>query len=315
MDGFEYYEFILCYIDDLLTISEDATRILQGVQATFKFKDNKIEKPDVYLGAQLDNMIVDRIEGWTMSSNKYVKAAVDNIEETLLKSNQCLPTKCRTPLTSGYQPEMDTLPELKQDGLQWYQEMIRILWWMVELGWVDVLLETALMSTHLAMPRWGHLEQLHHMFGYLKANPKWKLFFEPQHPNIDKRAFKEYDWYDFYTDAKERIPSDMLVPHGHSVSMHCFVDSNHAGDKVTQRSQTGILIFINQAPIMWHSKRQNMVEMSTFGSEFIAVKWQWNRLRPLDTSSICLGSLWRDLQIYSQTTRLCLRSLQSQILH
>ena len=59
---------------------------------------------------------------------------------------------------------------------------------------------------------------------------------------------------------------------GKSVSTHCFVDSDHAGDKVTRRSQTGILIFINRAPIIWYSKRQNTVETSTFGSEFIAMK-------------------------------------------
>ena len=56
------------------------------------------------------------------------------------------------------------------------------------------------------------------------------------------------------------------------VSTHCFVDSDHAGDKVTRRSQTGILIFVNRAPILWYSKRQNTVETSTFGSEFIAMK-------------------------------------------
>ena len=53
------------------------------------------------------------------------------------------------------------------------------------------------MSTHLALPRRAHLEQLHHIFGYLKMNPKSKLFFDPQHPNIDERAFKEHDWYEF----------------------------------------------------------------------------------------------------------------------
>jgi hypothetical protein len=31
------------------------------------------------------------------------------------------------------------------------------------------------------------------------------------------------------------------------------------------------LIFINRAPIIWYSKRQNTVEMSTFGSEFVAL--------------------------------------------
>ena len=35
----EYYEYILCYVDDLLRISEDTTKVLQGVQAVFKFKE------------------------------------------------------------------------------------------------------------------------------------------------------------------------------------------------------------------------------------------------------------------------------------
>ena len=34
----------------------------------------------------------------------------------------------------------------------------------------------------------------------------------------------------------------------------------------------GILIFVNKAPITWYSKRQNTVETSTFGSEFVAAK-------------------------------------------
>ena len=103
-------------------------------------------------------------------------------------------------------------------------------------------------------------------------NPKRKLFFDPQYPNIDERAFKEHDWYEFYRDAKERLPNNSPKPRGNMVLTHCFVDSDHAGDKVTRRSQTGILIFVNWAPILWYSKRQNTVEMSTFGGEFIAMK-------------------------------------------
>ena len=128
------------------------------------------------------------------------------------------------------------------------------------------------MSTHLALPRQWHLDQQYHIFGYLKANPKCNLFFDPQHPKVDERAFKEYDWYDFYQDAKERLLSDMPPPHGRLVLTHCFVDSDHTGDKVTCRLQTGILIFLNRAPIIWYSKRQNTVETSTFGNEFIAMK-------------------------------------------
>ena len=152
-DGFEFYEYILCYVDNLLAISHDAQKVLKSVQDTFKFKDDKIDKPDVYLGAQLDKMSVDSFEGWTMSSEKYVKLAIENIEQTLAETNEHLPTKCRTPLSSGYRPDLDTSPELKTEGLQRYQELVSILRWAVQLGRVDILLETSLMSTHLALPR------------------------------------------------------------------------------------------------------------------------------------------------------------------
>ena len=51
-----------------------------------------------------------------------------------------------------------------------------------------------------------------------------------------------------------------------------FVDASHAANKVTRRSHSGYIIFVNRAPVMWYSKRQNTVESSTFSSEFIALK-------------------------------------------
>ena len=142
VNGEEYYEYILCYVDDLLAISADVTKVLQGIQAVFKFKDDKIVRPEVYLGAQLDTMMIDGFDGWTMLSQKYVNAAIDNVEEVLGRTNQRLPTKCGIPLKSGYRPELDTNQELKHDGLQRYQELIGMLRWAVELGRVDILLET-----------------------------------------------------------------------------------------------------------------------------------------------------------------------------
>ena len=60
----------------------------------------------------------------------------------------------------------------------------------------------------------------------------------------------------------------MLKPRVNIMTTHCFVDANHAADKVTGLSQTVILIFLNRAPILWFRKIQNSVESSTLGSEF-----------------------------------------------
>ena len=89
---------------------------------------------------------------------------------------------------------------------------------------------------------------------------------------IYEDRLQQFDWEDFYPDACEPIPLDIPIPRGKSVSTHCFVEANHAVEKTTRRSMTGILIFCNRAPIICHSNRQNGVETSTFGSEFTSMK-------------------------------------------
>jgi hypothetical protein len=272
-NGFKYWEYILCYVDDVLCISHKPDKVLQGIASKFKLKDDKMAEPDVYLGAEISKM--DNEQGhecWAMSSDKYCAAMVKNVEDVLQKKGLRLPSKCTTPLQSGYKPELDCTGELKAEGLQWYQEMIGSLRWAIELGRVDILLEVSIMSKHLAMPREGHLEQVLHIMGYIKQHKKLRLMFDCGYPKVDERWFKEYDWFDFYRDAKEAIPPNMPEARGHSVIITCFVDANHAGNVIDRKSQTGILIFLNKAPIHWYSKRQATVETSTFGAEFCAMR-------------------------------------------
>ena len=57
-DGFQYYEMVLCYVDDVLCISYDLMKTMKGIQSTFKLKDDEINEPKDYLGATLENMIL-----------------------------------------------------------------------------------------------------------------------------------------------------------------------------------------------------------------------------------------------------------------
>ena len=79
------------------------------VQAIFKLKEDKIEPPDMYLGATLSVLEDDGVQGWCMTSDKYVKAAVENVEQELARVNQWLPSRCKTLMTVGYCPERDVL--------------------------------------------------------------------------------------------------------------------------------------------------------------------------------------------------------------
>ena len=61
----------------------------------------------------------------------------------------------------------------------------------------------------------------------------------------------------------------------------CFLDADHAGDMVTRHSHTGILIYLNHAPISWHSKKQNSVKTSMFRLEFMALKAAIEQIKAL----------------------------------
>ena len=158
-----------------------------------------------------------------------------------------------------------------------FQELIGIIHWAVEIGRVDILTELSMLSTYQASPREGHLEQIHHIFAFLKKNPKLILYFDPQQPMIKASLFTGDDrdvFLDQYYDAEEQLPDEHLCPKplGVSVSMTAYVVSSHAANKVTRMSHTGFILFLNRAPITWFSKQQNTVEVSIFSSKFLAMR-------------------------------------------
>ena len=64
----------------------------------------------------------------------------------------------------------------------------------------------------------------------------------------------------------------MLEPLGKECTITCYVDADHARDKVTCRSVTGILLLVNNTPLIWYTKRQRIAETSTYGSELVAAR-------------------------------------------
>ena len=126
------------------------------------------------------------------------------------------------------------------------------------------------MAAFAASPRKGHLEAVYHIFAYLKRHDRSRLVFDASYPNNVEEKLP--DWTEFYKYAKEEIPKDIPEPLGNPVEMTAYMDSNHAGDKVSRRSQTGVLIFLNRSPIIWHNMKQSSIETSSFGSEFSAMK-------------------------------------------
>ena len=277
-DGTKYYELALIYVDDILVVSENPKPVMLQISEKFPIKEDSIKTPEIYLGAQVyKHPLPHGKQAWAMSSEKYVKNAVNTVQNMFKDdgNGQHLKTTAKTALPPTYRPELDSSGELSGELVSRYRQLVGILRWAVELGRLDIYIEVALLSQYLACPREGHLEALYHIFAYLRMRPVTKLVLDPTTVSLDEDAFHNPDigtWREFYGDVEELMPAGAPEPRGKSVHIACFVDSDHAGNKVTRRSHTGIIIFVQNSPIIWYSKKQNTVESSSFGSEFVAMR-------------------------------------------
>ena len=175
----------------------------------------------------------------------------------------------------SYKPELDVSIECSEAQTSFYQSVIGVLRWIIELGRRDICYEVSALSRYLASPRTGHLAQALHIFKYLEIHNSNDLAFDPLYHTITSdldtssmtKAMK-----DLYVYAEGSLPLNAPESRGLPVQLICFIDSDHAGDVKTRRSQTGILLYENSAPLIWYSKKQNTVESSTFGVEFVALR-------------------------------------------
>ncbi len=148
--------------------------------------------------------------------------------------------------------------------------LIGVLRWMVELGRVDICVEVSLLSSHMTLPREGHLLQLYPVFAYLMSyRNNSEIVFDPSAPEIDRSLFMRQDWAaTAYGDGlKEELPANMPESIGQGFIMSGYIDSDHADDVATRRSRTGFLVFLNSALIFWMSKKQTSIETISYGSE------------------------------------------------
>jgi hypothetical protein len=194
-DGTKYWQYILRYVDDILAICENPKETMDSLKSRYTLKDGSVKEPKVYLGARVKKWYIaesdDRAKArWVMSSEIYVKQAIHDVETELKQTDQILLTKVTTPISNGYQPELDQSNKLDPRHASYYQGVIGVLhWWACELGRIDILVAVSMLLRYLVAPREGHLQQVIHIFGYMKAHNKSRLVFDDSEPLFDPAKF------------------------------------------------------------------------------------------------------------------------------
>ena len=79
-------------------------------------------------------------------------------------------------------------------------------------------------------------------------------------------------WREFYMEAIEALPHGMPEALVKYVQIICYVDANQAGNLLNRRSHSRILIYVNNTPVIWYSKRQNMVETLSFSLQSVELR-------------------------------------------
>ncbi len=252
-DNVHYYAYILCYVDDILWIHHDPMSVMSEINVYLPLKPSSVGDPDIYLGTKLkQTQLPNGVMAWGLSPSKYVVQAGENCQVHLtdkLNGKYSLPTRADNPFPVDYDPSTDLSDILDTDCFSFYQHLIGVMRWMVELGRINVATDVSMLSSYLACPRKGHLENALHVMGYLQLKHNSQLIFDPTYPDIDQTAFPSFKWTEFYGNVEEAIPPDLPPPLGKDIELHMMVDSDHAGEKRTRCSCTGFIILCNLAPM------------------------------------------------------------------
>ena len=129
-DGSECHECVLCHVDDILAVGTDPRLALEGSKGgTVKFENDKIETPEMHLGAKLQNKSTDGLPCWAVTSEECVEAAVETAKALIAKSNLkwSITKGAGTPMNITFVPEPDDSAKLGPKDITLCQEMIAML--------------------------------------------------------------------------------------------------------------------------------------------------------------------------------------------
>jgi hypothetical protein len=95
---FFYWEYALCYVDDILVLSHQPNIVMDAVAQHVTLKPRSVKPPDSYLGANVFQVTIHdgnqdspMKKVWARSATEYVKRAIQAVERELSLKDAYLP--------------------------------------------------------------------------------------------------------------------------------------------------------------------------------------------------------------------------------
>jgi len=103
-DGFEYYEMLLVYVDDILVIAFDPKLTMDAIGKLYRLKEGSVGPPEQYLGANIKRVqLPNGTMAWRIGADEYVNNALVTVKATLESEGMKLKKgKASKPLPNGW---------------------------------------------------------------------------------------------------------------------------------------------------------------------------------------------------------------------
>jgi hypothetical protein len=61
-DSSKFYEYVLCYVDDILVASSNPQAVMDAIARTYTLKAGCVKEPELYLGAEVKKWYIEGSE-------------------------------------------------------------------------------------------------------------------------------------------------------------------------------------------------------------------------------------------------------------
>ena len=201
-----HYDYIVCWVDDAIIISDTPDHILTKLKKVFSLQN--IGEPKYYLGADMG--FQDSPEKvFVMGSSTYLKCILEQFERLM---GYVPPKNVTSPLDPLDHPELYESPIVLIEKRRIYWSLIGMLQWSVTLGRMDIGFSVSTMSQFRAEPREGHFDRVARIFGFIKNYRDFSIKFRTDKPDYSGYEVKHFDWEYLYEDAGEENPKHMPEP-------------------------------------------------------------------------------------------------------
>ena len=247
---------VFLYVDDLLisAVSAQAYEWLKTkLFATFSMKD--LGFPSQFLGFSISKIS----KGIAITGEKY-------INELLAKFNLAKVNPCATPMESGIQLQPTDSDRPRPLEVQRYQELIGGLLYLSTNLRPDITYAVSSLSQFMNCAERKHWKAAKRILRYLSGTKNIGL----QYISSDNATAIRIDTSGV-ASLKQRNRTCCICKKEHpQTELSCLTDADYAAS-FTRRSRTGYVCKMNSNIIMWRSRLQNVVSLSTCEAELYAL--------------------------------------------